>query len=109
MELASLSTTGDEPVPVLAVSADSAEDSSRLLANLPGGADTSALRLLEDVEHRVIDRYGLLNTEMWTPVPHPATFVIDNEGRVRWSFVEVNYRVRASTEEVRAALAEAVP
>jgi len=52
----------------------------------------------------VIDRYGLLNPEGrgW---PHPATFILDRLGIVRWKFVEVDYRVRASNEQILEALA----
>jgi peroxiredoxin len=59
---------------------------------------------LSDPGHRVIDRYGLLNPEGrgW---PHPATFVVDRQGIVRWKFVEVDYRVRASNEQILEALA----
>jgi peroxiredoxin len=60
---------------------------------------------LSDPGHRVIDRYGLLNPEGrgW---PHPATFVIDRQGVVRWKFVETDYRVRASNEQILEALAK---
>jgi peroxiredoxin len=59
--------------------------------------------LLEDTNHRVIDRYGLLNPQSkgW---PHPATYVIDKEGVVRWKFVEVDYKVRATNEMILRAL-----
>jgi peroxiredoxin len=54
----------------------------------------------------VIDRYGLLNDKAQRPLPHPATFVIDREGRVRWRFVEVDYKVRPSNEDVLRELAK---
>jgi peroxiredoxin len=59
--------------------------------------------LLEDTNHRVIDRYGLLNphSKGW---PHPATYVIDKEGIVRWKFVEVDYKVRATNDMILRAL-----
>jgi peroxiredoxin len=59
--------------------------------------------LLEDKDHRVIDRYGLLNAEGkgW---PHPATYVIDKKGLVRWKFVEVNYRLRPTNDQIMAVL-----
>lgn len=62
--------------------------------------------MLTDVDHRVIDRYGLFNPDepRSRPVPHPTTFVIDKEGVVRWKFVEVNYRVRPQNEDILAAL-----
>ena len=58
---------------------------------------------LSDPGHRVIDRYGLLNPDGrgW---PHPATFVLDREGIVRWKFVEVDYTIRASNEQILEAL-----
>jgi len=47
----------------------------------------------------VIDRFGILDPDGpgW---PHPATYVIDKEGVVRWRFVEVNYMNRASNEQI---------
>ena len=61
------------------------------------------LRLLSDPGHIAIDRYGLLNPES-RGLPHPATYVIDKEGIVRWRHVDVNYRVRPKAEEVLKAL-----
>lgn len=62
--------------------------------------------ILADPDHAVIDRYGLFNAESRRPVPHPAVYVIDKEGVVRWKFIEVDYRIRPSNEDVLAALAE---
>ena len=58
--------------------------------------------MLSDPDHRVIDRYGLFNpdTPPNRPLPHPATYVIDKDGVVRYRFVEVDYRVRPSNEEI---------
>ncbi len=59
---------------------------------------------LSDPGHRVIDRYGI-----WNPAgrgwPHPAAYVIDRQGVVRWKFLEVDYKVRASNEQILEALA----
>jgi peroxiredoxin len=64
--------------------------------------------LLTDTDHRVINRYGLFNPDepKHRPVPHPAVYVIDKDGIVRWKLVEVNYRVRAENEDILAALAD---
>ena len=59
--------------------------------------------LLSDPEHTVIDRYGILNPES-NGLPHPATYVIDKEGIVRWKFLEVDYRIRPTNEQVLEAL-----
>ena len=107
-----------DKVQILAVSIDSHEDSKKLvdlLAQEPTGqgASTTAAALaepikidfpfLEDASHRVIGRYGLLNPKSkgW---PHPATYVIDKEGIVRWKFVEVDYKVRATNDMILQAL-----
>jgi peroxiredoxin len=61
--------------------------------------------LLSDPGSGVIGRYGLLNPDGrgW---PHPTVFVVDRHGVVRWRFMEVDYRVRATNEDILAALAE---
>lgn len=58
--------------------------------------------LLSDPGHRVIDPYGLLNPgDPWgREITHPATFVIDREGIVQWRFVEVDYKVRPTNEDI---------
>ncbi len=89
---------------ILAVSIDSHKDSKRFIRelseNYPGEFD---FPLLEDKNHRVIDRYGILNPESpgW---PHPATYVIDLKGIVHWRFVETNYRDRPNNEQILQAL-----
>ncbi len=58
------------------------------------------LPFLSDADHRVIDRYGLLNEKSKRVIPHPATYVIDRQGKVRRKFIEVDYKVRPSNEDV---------
>ena len=60
--------------------------------------------MLSDPDHAVIDRYGLLNEDSGRPMPHPATYVIDKEGVVRYRFVEVDYKVRPTNEDILAVL-----
>lgn len=68
--------------------------------------------LLADPGHRVIDRYGQLNPELFKNesnpagyiVPHPAVFVIDRSGRVSWKFTNTDASVRASNNQIREAL-----
>jgi peroxiredoxin len=93
-----------ERVQILAVSIDSHDDSKKLIKKLmersPGDYDFA---FLEDKNHKVIDRYGILNPDGkgW---PHPATYVIDTQGFVRWKFIEVDYRKRPSNEQILAEL-----
>lgn len=67
---------------------------------------TLEMPLLSDPEHAVIDRYGLLNQQdpRQRPIPHPTVFVIDQDGVVRWKFIEINYRIRPTNEDILGAL-----
>ena len=95
-----------ERVQILAISVDSHEDSKKLAQMLgkrfEGEFD---FPLLEDKDHKVINRYGVFNPDGrgW---PHPATYVIDPQGVVRWQFIEVDYKKRASNEQIRRELAK---
>lgn len=92
---------------IVSVSVDDREKQQMMIDRIVAdGGSTPDFTMLSDPDHRVIDRYGLLNPDAPPnrPVPHPATYVIDKEGVVRWGFVEVNYRVRPSNEDVLAAL-----
>ena len=64
-------------------------------------------RLLTDAGHRVIDRYGLFNADdpRGREITHPATFVIDTAGVVRWRFVQLDYTIRPTNEQILDVLA----
>ena len=99
-----MSKNQKERVQILAVSIDSHADSKKFIQKLkesfPGEYD---FPFLQDKDHKVIDRYGILNPDGkgW---PHPATYVIDPQGIVRWKFVEVDYRKRPANEQILEAL-----
>lgn len=63
--------------------------------------------LLSDPDHTVIARYGLLNQQdpNALPIPHPTVFVMDREGVVRWKFIEINYKIRPTNDDILGALA----
>lgn len=88
----------------MAISIDSHQDSKKLVQKLKDRSSGEFdFPLLEDKDHKVIDRYGLLNPDGqgW---PHPATYVVDKKGIVRWKFVEVDYTKRPSNEQILQAL-----
>jgi peroxiredoxin len=92
---------------IIALSVDAPEDLQRMIDRI--SSDDGVLPdfpFLTDPGHRVIDRYGLFNADdpRGRQIAHPATFVIDKTGVVRWRFVEVDYRVRPSNEDVLHAL-----
>ena len=73
------------------------------------GGEPPFFRMLTDVDHAVIDRYGLYNPDesRGRPVPHPTVLAIDQNGMVRWKFIEINYRVRPTNEDIVEGLMEA--
>jgi len=97
----------EETTQILALSVDAPEDLRRMVDRI-SAEDNQAPRFpfLWDEGHRVIDRYGLFNDAdpRGRQITHPATFIIDRGGVVRWKFVEVDYRIRPSNEDVLEAL-----
>ena len=95
---------------ILAVSPDTKENLPQMMTNIAEeDSVASDFPFLSDLDLQVINRYGLFNPDGAGggryQVPHPGTFVIDKEGVVHWSFVEVDYSIRPSNEQVMEALA----
>lgn len=93
----------------MAISIDPAEKSRELAAKIAAdGQGAVAFRLLSDPGAKTIDAWGLRDPtyagQRIDGVPHPAVYVIDAEGKVRWSKIESDYRERPANAEVRAAL-----
>lgn len=62
---------------------------------------------LHDDGGEVIERYGLRNLQHPPDagvLPHPASLVIDREGRIRYKRVDVDYSVRPPAEELVEAV-----
>jgi peroxiredoxin len=95
-----------ERTEILAVSGDGPEETEIMLERVRSEHDRELdFTILSDPDSRVIGRYGILNPDGqgW---PHPTVFLIDRDGVVRWRFMEVDYRVRASNADILAAMAE---
>jgi peroxiredoxin len=89
---------------ILAVSIDPPADLQRAIDRVARDGPAPTFTFLSDPGHRVIGRYGLLNPDNARGIPHPTTLVIDQQGVVRWKFIEMNYRIRPTNEMVLAAL-----
>ena len=99
----------DEPVRLYAVSIDGPEQSREFESKIAaGGPGSTAIPLLSDPDHRVIDGYGLRDPaytdQKFEGIPYPAVYVIDKTGRVAWAKVHQDYKQRPSNQEIRAAL-----
>ena len=92
-----------------AISRDLPEESRKLAAKIAAdGKGAARISFLSDPHSAVIDRYGLRDPSYKggkiDGVPRPAVFVVDHEGRVRWSKIETDYRERPTEADVAAAL-----
>lgn len=94
---------------ILAVSVDETADIQKMMDRIEqtDGRKPEGVTFLADPGHRVIDRYGLLNPARGG-IAHPAVYLIDPAGTVRWKFVEVNYKIRPTNEMIRDALARSL-
>jgi peroxiredoxin len=94
---------------ILAVSPDTKENLRTMMGKIAAeDSIASDFPFLSDIELSVINRYGIFNPDGAGggrfQVPHPATFVIDKEGVVRWNFIEVDYSIRPTNEQILEAL-----
>ena len=92
-----------------AISRDSTEESRELARKIEADKrGPVGFAMLSDPQSHTIDRYGLRDPdyakEKLNGVPRPSVFVLDQQGRVRWSKIETDYRERPTAEEVAAAL-----
>jgi peroxiredoxin len=89
---------------ILAVAVDPKPDLKKMSDAITKNDGTPpGILFLSDAGHKVINRYGILN-EGSGNLPHPATYVIDKDGIVRWKAVNVDYRVRPTNQQILGAL-----
>ena len=89
---------------ILGAAPDTLDDIVKMIPQVEAetGRDL-AITLLSDAEHKVIDRYGLLNEKTAgraRQLPHPTTYVIDKAQSIRWKFTEVDYKIRPTNEMI---------
>ena len=84
---------------ILAISVDPPEKSREMAEKLKLN-----FTLLSDPEHKVIDRYGILDPG--GKISIASVFVVDKEGIVRWSYITDDYKVRPLDDTILAELAK---
>ena len=92
---------------LVVVSIDGDEENGRTFARIArdDGREPD-YTFLTDPQSQVIGRYGVLNPDGGRrgAIPHPAVFVIDKEGVVRWRDIQTDYTIRPSNEAIRTAV-----
>jgi peroxiredoxin len=99
----------NEEVRLLAVSVDDHEKTKQLVEKIAAdGRGRINYTMLSDPDHKVIDGYGLhdptYDGSKFDGIPHPSVYVIDKNGKVVWAKIELDYKVRPSNADIRAAL-----
>jgi len=98
-----LSTLAAAGVQLIALSYDSASTNAAATAKLG-----LTFPLLSDPGSKVIDAYGIRNTEAKgkaVGVPHPAVFIVDRTGMIHAKLMRDGYRERPESAEIIAAAA----
>lgn len=98
-----------ETITLLAISPDSPAQNIGFARKIDAdGKSPLTFSLLSDPSSKTIDRYSLRDPQYagqkFEGIPHPAVFLLDRKGVVRWSKIETDYRQRPSNAEIRAAL-----
>src|SRR5215468_5942743 len=85
---------------ILAVVVDPVEQNAHVVRDLG-----LRYRVLSDPDLTAIDAYGLRHDPPGEPpIAHPASFLIDANGLVRWRNITDNYRLRPQPETILAAI-----
>lgn len=83
-------------VQLLAISPDNAKKSAKLAERF-----NRPYVFLADQDLAVAEAYGLKKNRK---LPHPAIFLVDQEGKVIWYHVDQNYKQRPSALQLKAVL-----
>lgn len=90
---------------MLVVSIDDDKGTQTAMSRITADGMKADFTFLSDPDHAVIARYGVLNPAgSRRGIPHPATYVIDKKGMVRWRDIQTDYKVRPTNAAVLAAV-----
>ena len=90
---------------LLAVSVDDSAGTRQTITRISADGVAPDFAFLSDPDHAVIARYGILNPSGGSRgIPHPATYVIDRDGVVRWRDIETDYKIRPANEAILTAV-----
>ncbi len=90
---------------LLVISIDSDKETTQAKGRIAADGTQPDFTFLSDPDHAVIGRYGVLNPSgNRRGIPHPAAYVIDKQGVVRWRDVQTDYKVRPTNTAIKSAL-----
>ncbi|WP_411282449.1 peroxiredoxin family protein [Gemmatimonas sp.] len=90
---------------MLVVSIDDDKGTQAAVTRIGADGMPPDFTFLSDPDHTVIGRYGVMNPAgSRRGIPHPATYVIDKKGVVRWRDVQTDYKIRPTNAAVLNAV-----
>jgi len=90
---------------LLVISVDGDNETRMAVARIAADGTQPDFTFLSDPDNAVIARYGVLNPSgSRRGIPHPAAYVIDKAGVVRWRDVQTDYKVRPTNTAILTAL-----
>ena len=90
---------------MLVVSIDDEKGTQTAIARISADGGQPDFAFLSDPDHAVIGRYGIMNPAgSRRGIPHPATYVIDKKGVVRWRDIQTDYKIRPTNAAVLTAV-----
>lgn len=90
---------------LLVISVDGEKETRMAVARIAADGKQPDFTFLSDPDHAVISRYGVLNPSgTRRGIPHPAVYVIDKAGVVRWRDIQTDYKVRPPNAAILTAL-----
>ncbi len=90
---------------MLVVSIDDEKGTQTAVTRIGADGTQPDFSFLSDPDHAVIGRYGVMNPAgSRRGIPHPATYVIDKKGVVRWRDVQTDYKIRPTNAAVLSAV-----
>ncbi len=90
---------------MLVVSIDDDKGTQTTITRITADGTKADFSFLSDPDHAVIARYGVMNPAgSRRGIPHPATYVIDKKGVVRWRDIQTDYKIRPTNAAVLTAV-----
>jgi peroxiredoxin len=94
---------------LIVVSIDGDNETRQTVTRISRDGVQPDFTFLSDPGSAVISRYGILNPSgSRKGIPHPAAYVIDRSGVVRWRRIDTDYKLRPSNADILNAL-RAIP
>lgn len=90
---------------LMVISVDGEKETRMAVSRIAREGGEPDFAFLSDPDNAVIARYGVLNPSgSRRGIPHPAAYLVDKQGVVRWRDVQTDYKVRPTNTQILTAI-----